>query len=60
MAVSPALYRHGLLSKIALKKVFPSRPDSGGGERPEAGELNGRMRDVYDSHVEAFRYAEQL
>jgi len=25
---SPALYRHGLLSKITLKKVFPSRPDS--------------------------------
>jgi len=29
-AASPALYRHGLLSKIALKKVFPSRPDSEG------------------------------
>ena len=28
IAASPALYRHGLLSKIALKKVFPSRPDS--------------------------------
>ena len=25
---SPALYRHGLLSKITLKKVIPSRPDS--------------------------------
>ncbi|MEM7316668.1 MAG: hypothetical protein AAF497_26340, partial [Planctomycetota bacterium] len=28
VAASPALYRHGLLSKITLKKVFPSRPDS--------------------------------
>ena len=25
---SPALYRHGLLSMITLKKVIPSRPDS--------------------------------
>ena len=34
IAASPALYRHGLLSKIALKKVFPSRPDSVAGMIP--------------------------
>ena len=29
VTISPALFRHGLPSKITLKKVFPSRPDSG-------------------------------
>ena len=31
LAASPALFRHGLLSSITLKKEFPSRPDSGRG-----------------------------
>ena len=38
-AASPALYRQGLLSEIALKKVFPSRPDSRRGQQRCSGQF---------------------
>jgi hypothetical protein len=61
VTTSPASYRHGLPSKITLKKVIPSRPDSGcGSARPEAEELNGRTRDVDDSRQFALRVAAHI
>ena len=61
VTTSPASYRHGLPSKITLKKVIPSRPDSGSGSgRPEAEELNGRTRDVDDSRQFALRVAAHI